>query len=300
MGRGVKIFLITLIVVSLLVLMITLLAVSIQVIANDELGIKYHKITKKITSERVYEEGRYTLTPGETFFKFKRRYVTIDDTDVLCLTQDGLEAQLDISFQYRLNQSELISFYKLYGSGYEDIIALLARTATRDACGNWTSEGFYYARERVQQDMASRMQTAFDTIHVEAGFLQLSNVALPTEFQTVVRSTQEAKQDSEQASNERNEELTKAQTEVLQAEKTATILAVNAQADAYGIDAKASADAEAITAELTAQKETYSSVMVSLGLSAEELINYISLQTIQNSEGSVISVESPVSFVAAR
>lgn len=130
------------------------------------------------------------------------------------------------------------------------------------------------------------------------GFLQLSNVNLPQEFQTVVRyimppppiswaflcslfffcnerlllsrflppsfffflihsvffvpnflffscrSSQEAKQDSDQAINERNEQLTKAQTSVLQAQQTATIYQVNAEADAYGILASANAQAE--------------------------------------------------------
>jgi len=296
MGIALKITLISTAVVCAIVLFVTLLAVSIKVIQNDELGIRYHTITKIMHEDKVYQEGRYTLQPGETFFIFKRRYVTISLNDVLCLTQDGLQADLDVTFQYRLIQDQLVSFFKLYGDDYENIISLLAQTAIRDTCGKWGSDGFYYAREEVQQEMASRMNDSFTSIHVEAGFLQLSNVDLPTDFQTIVRSVQEAKQDSEQAVNERDEQLTIAQTDVLQAIQTASIINVNSTAQAYGIETQANAQAEVIAAQLAAQTSTYSAIMSELGLGPEDLVNYISLNTIQNSLDPIIAVDSPASF----
>jgi len=214
----------------------------------------------------------------------------------LCLSNDGLQIVLDITYQYKLQQNNLYNFFLTYGLDYESVIGLLAWSAVRDTCGEWDSDGFYYSRETIEQSMLVKMQNNFAGINVDAGFLQLSNVDFPDSFQTAVRNVQENMQDATQASNERAGSVTNATTEVLQAEQDAQVLLIQAEADASVILATANATAQGIIATLSAQADVYFEIMNSLNLGPEDLINYISLQTIENSQGTVVGVESPAYF----
>jgi len=272
------------------------MSVSFKTLANDEIGIRYNHVSRVMDKSKVYEQGRYALNPGETFFKFKRTFVTLSEPNLECLSLDGLTATLSVTFQYRLVKDQLINFFLMYGKDYENTIRLLAVTATINACGNWTSEDFFYHREDVQQSMLVRVQDAFAQVNIDAGFYQLSNVELASAFQDILQAVQAAKQDSDQATNERQQNITQATTLVLQAEQDSAVYIVNANATAAAILAEANAGAQGITAQLQAQSNTYASIMTLLNLSPEDLINYISIQTIQNSANPIVAVQSPANF----
>jgi len=283
-------------VVLAVVLFVTLIAVSIKTIDNDQVGIKYNTVSR-VLGTKVYQQGRYAVDPGEKFFLFLRRYVTLTDTNQICLSSDGLVITLDIAYQYKLSQDEqLVDFFLIYGSDYETVIRLLAWSAVRETCSNWPSDGFFYNRQDIETEMLTKMQANFAAINVGSGFFQLSDVELPDAFNTAISQTQESMQDADQATSERAGQLTNATSSMLQMEQDAQVLIIQAQANAEVITASANATAQSITAQLQSQADVYYQVMQSLNFGAEDLINYISLQTIENSANSVVGVDSPAYF----
>lgn len=104
-----------------LVIAITLLAVSFKDIRFDEYGLKYHTIEKELDDE-LEPEGRQTVQPGEIFFTFKRNSQTLTFgskkkgtfASIVCLTKDGLEAELIVSLTYKLIAEQITTLFEEY------------------------------------------------------------------------------------------------------------------------------------------------------------------------------------------
>jgi len=284
-----------------IVLFTTLIAESILVVQNDEIALIYNNVSREFDRNQTpLQQGRYAVQTGQSFFIFKRVFVLLklEGSDgVTCLTKDGLSLDLEVTFQYRLRQDELVTMISTLDADYQNVITLVAMAAIRDSCGNFSSVEFYYNRGAVQDDMNSRVVTRLDNIYCDGGLLQLVNVEFADDFSNAVQSTQAAIQDVTQAQNERQQLLVEAQTEVLQSLQYADITITNANAEAEVILANAEAEAMSINATLDAQLEVYQSISFTLGLSGEALINYIAIQTLSNSENQVtLAIESPAAF----
>ncbi|CAH6421358.1 SPFH/Band 7/PHB domain protein [uncultured virus] len=282
-------------------LTVVLIPVSIVVIENDEMALVYHNISKEFDrGQTPLEQGRYALQPGQHVFRFKRVYVlhqlTGEDHAVQCVSADGLNLRLDITFQYRLQKDHLVDMFLEFGRGYEPVIVLRARAAILDSCGEWTATDFYYNRQAVQTDMLIAVDRNLELLYCDGGFLQLINVQFDTDFMNSLQNTQAAIQEISQALNERNQELIKAQTEVLRAQQWAAFTSTNANAEAQVVAAAAVAQAMSINTTLKAQTEAYSGITDALRLDGSGLINYIALQTMQGSGSLTVSVKSPAKF----
>jgi len=264
------------------------------------MALVYHTVSREFKRDQTpLQQGRYALQPGQKLFKFKRTFLLKElegDDGVDCVSSDGLAIRLDVTFQYRIRLDSLVEMFLLLGEDYENVIFLQAVAAIRDSCGNFGSNEFYYSRQQVQDDMNLRVDAKLDEVFCDGGFLQLINVQFDSSFIDAVQHTQAAIQDITQAQNERQQALIQARTRVLQSEQYASVTLTRANADAQVTLANANAQAMSINATLSAQLDAYSSIMETLGLGGESLINYIAIQFMQRTNQITLNIDPPAHF----
>ena len=90
--------------------------------------------------------------------------------------------------------------------------------------------------------------------------------------------------------------MIQAQTEVLQAKQNAIITLTNARASSMVVLSNANFEALSIKATIFAERDAYMDIMNTFGLDTRGLINYIAIQTLQNSEHLTMNVQSPGKF----
>jgi len=297
------------------ILLCTLLPFSFKRIAVDEVGIKYHTISKKLYLDEVVGQGNHYVQPGEKFFIFKSRFVTInflsskpiaddplkDDEprnygDINCLTTDGLQIEMQITLQYILRIKEIPDLFLEFGETYEKVYSYMLKSSIQDSCGDFTAEGFYMDRGGVQQSMLNRTQARLSAAHADVGFLQLSNVQFPTEYSDAVSDKEKAQASVAQALAERNETLIASETQVMQAEQDAAVIRVKAESQANATILSASVDANTTLVQLRAQTDTYQQVMDDLGLTPQELVNFISIDNMDTISDLLIGTKAPGAY----
>jgi len=294
-----------------MVLFIVLMSLSFEVLNYDEYGIKYHNVTKELTTDQVYGQGRHYVQPGEDFFRFKSTFVIItfqtgapgadhtDETSIDCLTADGLPVLVDATVQYQLVKGSLVDLLFAFGEGADDIIISQARSAIRLACGNTTAEEMYTNRQGIQTKMLDKVQQDLSTLFVDVSFLELINVELPTDYNSAVANKESSRAQVDVALNQRTQVLINTTTQLLTAEEDAKILQIQAQATADSTISAAQADARSIENDLNVKALVYGDVMRTFGFTPDELINYISVEQFVALEDLVVGLKVPASFGVA-
>jgi regulator of protease activity HflC (stomatin/prohibitin superfamily) len=290
-----------------LTLFVVLMSLSFEVLNYDEYGIKYHNVSKELSSD-VYGEGRHYVQPGESFFRFKSTFIIItfqtgaegadhtEETSIDCLTSDALPVVIDATVQYQLVKGDIYNLLLAFGPGSEDVIISEAKHAIRLACGNSTAEQMYTNRQGIQTRMLDKVQTTLADLYVEVSFLELINIELPPEYNTAVTEKEAARAQVNVALNQRTQVLINTTTQLLTAVEDAKIKVIKAQADADGLLAAAQAEAAAIENDLSIKAQVYRQVMQTFNFTPDELINYISVEQLVELEDLVVGVKSPASF----
>ena len=86
-------------------LTVILIPVSLNSVEYDEYAIRYDDL-ENIVHEDVYTEGKYVMTPQTVLFKFSN-LVKKKEIDIVCLTANGIEVQLDVDVQYQLPHNQV-------------------------------------------------------------------------------------------------------------------------------------------------------------------------------------------------
>lgn len=256
------------------ILFIVLLAVSIKDIDDDRLGVPYGKVSR--TLGQVQEAGKRAYPPDTKIFMFDRKQV--DNTlELDCITMDGLVVDMTVVAQYRFLKNELRTVVLDYGNqeAVDSYVDIIAQDAVRDVCARFNGAQMFSERGIVEQLVVQNVTQAINQAdaHVEAGFVQLKNIALPKDLLAAIKAVQISAEDSGVAITERNQALTTARTAKAQAESAAQIKMVQSQAEADSvlIDAQNKAGARAIVwTERTGQMIIDASA---LGFSAEDYMN---------------------------
>jgi len=295
---------ISLLVISL-TLFIVLMALSFEILNYDEYGIKYHKVSRELDNQ-VFVEGRHYVQPGQTFFRFKSTFITInfqngewgsaDETPIQCTTGDGLEVEIEATVQYQLRRNELYDLLLTFGTEFENSLIAQAKAAIRDGCGNKTSEEMYNNRQGIQAAMLDEVANQLSTLYVDVGFLELINIELPPQYNNAVGDKESARADVDVALNQRTQALILSQTTLLTAGEDAKIKLIQANATADGIITAATTDAQAVTNDLNTKAQVYYEIKETFNFTAAELINYISLEQLVELQDLIVGVQSPASF----
>lgn len=126
-------------------------------------------------------------------------------------TSDGLEVQLEISFQYSLRQDALYLLYKDYELNYKHMILRVALDTLTDSATNYTAYDFFMNRARIGAEMQTELNVYLnERTYSIVEFFQLRSVDLPDGFENAIQYSEVKKQDIQKA----RAELTRSRVEV--------------------------------------------------------------------------------------
>lgn len=165
---------------------------------------------------------------------------------------------IDISFQFRLRESDVYALFQQYGTSYLSYIEAVARSALREIVGNYDAETLYANRSVINTAMKTALFDALETT-VQVGDFQLRTIDFPDSFQTAVEQYEVWRIQVEIAQLEQQAEIIKQQTLTLVAEYTANRTVI---------------EYEGIATALEAMRDE-------LNMTTEELLQYLWIQTIR-------------------
>ena len=131
------------------------------------------------------------------------------------------------------------------------------------------------------------MVTRFTEVDADITDLQVSNIKRPTEYETVVRNKESAKENINIAKNERPRALIEANTKKEEAVTQGRINVQTARSDSKVIRSKSEAEASSILAALKAEAEAYANIMRSQGLSVDGLLSYLGVRVLAENDNTV-------------
>lgn len=129
--------------------------------------------------------------------------------------------------------------------------------------------------------MLQRLSTELNTLHALVDSFQLLDVQLPPRFAEARVRQLNAVQEKEAAANEKRVAEISAQTRINQTAIEVESILVNASKDANARLISAEADVNQITQRLGAEADGFASIAAQLGLSPDELLEYIYIDALE-------------------
>jgi len=148
-------------IISLTILVaVILIACSFSVLNYNEVGLNYSQWFKVIEN-KSYEHGIYFIGLGHSFHRYEVSLTTIEFSSdrgstlptIKCRTQDGLELDLEISLQYRVNKDAIYNIYTNYGDNEKTILNRVILDVISDTSTLFTSNDFFTKRAAIQNRM---------------------------------------------------------------------------------------------------------------------------------------------------
>lgn len=280
---------------------------SWDIVFPTEIGIDFSLIS--YTLGRTYPPGRHFLGLGHRFIHFPTKLNTIDFTNqqtdftrgapLRSRTSDGLEVQLEVSFQYKLKSdynathSEVELLYRKYGEKYEDVFVLAAiETVTREATKHNAST-FFSQRVFVGDRMQERMTQDFnDNYFANIEFFQLRSVSLPTRFEEEIQNTEVQKQDISKAEAERGHQEISGQALVAVAVEDAKSIGLQAEATAATVNLDNEAYVRQFNLTQALQAEGFQQIYAQLNANEDSIIEYLDVRALRDhpSEAAIVSI----------
>lgn len=261
------------------ILACVLIPLSIWNIDYSEYGIAYNNHTCTPNKE-VFEQGKYFVGIATTMFRYNRIVVTTDftgDNGISCLTLDGIQVALDVTFQYQIIKKELLTIFFDFGmeAHLQDFLEVTARDSIRDTCATKTAQNFYEERGGIEQDMTAALisDVLLARAHILVKLFQLKNVELPIELKSAIEQKQRSEQDIDNALNERAGALINAQTKLETAKVEAATVIIVAEAEATAIMTEAQESLTAITQVFRNRGSVYKFIMDQTNMTASEFVN---------------------------
>lgn len=213
-------------------------------------------------------------------FRYNRIVVTTDftgDNRIGCLTFDGIQVALDVTFQYQIIKKDLLTIFYEYGMEIhlQDFLKVTARDSIRDTCATKTAQNFYEERGGIEQAMTAALinDVALARAHVVVRLFQLKNVDLPIELKTAIEEKQRSEQDIDNALNERAGALINAQTKLETAKVEAATVIIVAEAEATAVLTEAQESSTAITKVFSNRGSVYKFIMTETNMTGTTFVN---------------------------
>jgi prohibitin 2 len=135
-----------------------------------------------------------------------------------------------------------------------------------------------------------------DGVYARAISLQLRNVELPEEYQQAVTEKQSANEDIALAQNQRTQETTKAQTQLLSATEEARKILDTAISDAELLLTEARLKAQETLFAFETQAKTIVNVKESINLTSAGVLAYLQNELIASAEKLKVSAAEPANL----
>ena len=217
-----------------------MLGLSFKSVEYNQYALKQNVFTKQI-DDVVYEEGLHFIGFWNQFIVFPSTYITVeftpaswaDDIPISVQTKNGLLVRVDVSFQFKIREADLLQLYSDYGMAYKSYIQAVARSSLRAVVGDNNAEVLYANRSMIIGEMSTAIHNSLNSI-VEVGEFQLRSIDFPQTFEDAVEQYEVWRIQVEINQLEQEAEIIKQTTLSLVAEYTAnrTIIEYQGIADA--------------------------------------------------------------------
>jgi len=280
----------------ILIFVVVTLSTSIERVESKYYAVEYSPITGKVGND-VKSEGLHVKPAYGSFILWPKTYATRTEK-VECNTEDGVRVELVVTFQYLPREKEIVDLTKLYedDDGYKSVLTKHARSAIRNACAAYDTQQFQTQRAQVQtsiyDQLLARLGNYVDTDVID---VQLSNIQRPEEYESEVDEKERARNDIDQAQNEREQALTRANTVLLQAYTTANRTLDTARTNAQNTLERARADADVVAARYAALADSYKAAKATLDYDDKAILNYISVRLVNEAT----AIDNPASASVA-
>jgi len=282
-------------------LILSLVLSSLNSINYDEYGIKYNTISRYIDYDKIYEEGLHVEDPDTKMFKYIRTIQSLNMTEdaVLdCMTYEGLEMRLDITFKYQIQKNDLFDIFNDFAEEeyYTKFLKKFSRSVMKNVCPYFTGEDFFFKRGEIEIALGEELDKIFNEedndIYSNYKSVQLRNVEHPERYKNANEEKQRVIQEADRAIKEREEKLTKEETILLTTIEDAEIKLIQANATSNAIIAEAEHIASAKYIKWKERADAFVIIKNSLGYtSGEEFLSYLKYIIISSAEDPFVKLK---------
>eukprot|EP01113_Clastostelium_recurvatum_P015691 TRINITY_DN187_c0_g1_i2.p1 TRINITY_DN187_c0_g1~~TRINITY_DN187_c0_g1_i2.p1 ORF type:complete len:325 (+),score=108.39 TRINITY_DN187_c0_g1_i2:45-977(+) len=285
---------ISLTVIFLTVLVITLLALSTnKKVANDQYGVVYDNIMQEFRLP-VLVQTITTIPPQCVLILLPRTLQDVDVDDIICFSRDKIKITLTVAVQYQLIQDDLISIIMKQYNGnpnFESVLQHVVTSVIITRCGQYNAEDFYVIRGAIDLDMYQALVGSVNgTYGANIQYFQLVNIGFPTGFSNAIAQKQIVIQNATTVLNQRQSLIIRAQTGLLQAQKTADISIINANNTARITLDQAQASADVVATQWQKRASSYVTAMNQLNLNESQFIEYLKSEILRTSPNLVVNL----------
>jgi regulator of protease activity HflC (stomatin/prohibitin superfamily) len=279
----------------ILILTIVLIACSLETIDSTEMGIHYNT-PQCILGTEVATEGLKGKAPFGTYILWPKTTQTQTST-LACLSKDGVQITTQIAYQYTVDEKSLHQLtldYKTF-EGWKTMMNLKARSGLRNACTMHSALEYQTRRAAVQADMLTKLKERLTQGKMGAIVtdLQLTSVDRPASYEAAVDAKENARNNIEKVKNNRAQQLTQANTNLLKVQVAANKTLASARTAAAMTTKTASAEAAIVKGRYDTQAETYKKVRDDRQLSSDALLAYISTRLLDELDTMTIGMAQP-------
>lgn len=265
--------------IALLILAIT----SFRTLEVNEIGLDYSAITKNVDKE-LYTSGIHFLGVGHSFIKYPTTVQTYefskspgsDAPNVRSRTKDGLEVELEISFQYLYISTQLYELYMTYAEQNKLPCKKIAIDILTDVATQYVASEFFFAKEKISGAMQKSLNETFSQFcFATVDYFQLKSIDLPDKYEVAIQETEVKRQDIHKAEAEKMKMQIELETKIKQAEISSNININKAQGQASVLVQSNAATAESFYKIQHEQARALSEVKAALRLTNTGLNQYL-------------------------
>lgn len=252
-----------------------------------EYGLPYNRLTKNIGTE-VYDSGRYILNPFKSFLIYPANLVTIEFSNskgataepLQTRTGEGLGLTLSVSFQYQVIKDSIPKLYNLANVNFHSTFVRISRDVILKVGGMYNATNYWTDRVAIGEAMRQAMDSELQKAYARCINLQLLRIDLPKTYEDSIVMTQVEVQKTNMRKFEQIAELIRQNSSVIISEAEQKIRVTNATGNAEAFRVKAFATANALNNTINAETAAYKTVIDDLGMTPNELTQYVYLNSI--------------------
>lgn len=99
---------------------------------------------------------------------------------IKCRTSDGLELDLEVSLQYKVDKTKIYDVYRTYGENEKTILNRVILDTISDTSTLYTSNDFFTLRAAIQEKMKHDLvENVYKKTYHQVVFFQLRSMNLP-------------------------------------------------------------------------------------------------------------------------
>mmetsp|Transcript_96789 Transcript_96789/g.273494 ORF Transcript_96789/g.273494 Transcript_96789/m.273494 type:complete len:316 (+) Transcript_96789:123-1070(+) len=274
-----------------------------------EIGLDYSTITQSI-GEEAWSSGRHYIGVGHKFIRFNSTVTTVQFSHDLrtsssgplrSRTADGLEVNLELSFQYRLLPDTLYKMYTKYGPDFHGIFVKMGMDLLTVAATKHNARAFFVNRTAIGKMMEDTLRSHFMTrALVEVPLFQFQAVSLPSKFEEAIKATQVAEQKIKRVRAEQSMLTVEYETGVIQAQRYVKVRMQQADAKAKAIALKNSADIASFNASQMLTLSAFEAILNVFDGDAAQLLDYMKVRAMRDhpAEHSILGIRDATDFTS--